>query len=88
MVTAQDLKDWSQDNGEDVVFDGPYMYSMSQYSELTKNFSDALVMRFGASAAIRDIEEVFDRPNVEETYDILIQCFADLINKYDLKKSY
>lgn len=37
MVTVDELKDWSQENGEDVVFDGPYMYNMSQYNELTIN---------------------------------------------------
>lgn len=95
MVTVQDLKDWSDENGEDVIFDGPYMYNMTQYNELTKNLSDELVKEFGPAAKITDMEETFDwydiTPpgfNPEKAYDILLQCFADLINKYNLQKSW
>ena len=97
MVTVQDLKDWSYENSEDVVMDGPYMYNMSQYDELTKNFSDELVKQFGPAAKINDMDEVFNwydptmAPpglNVDIAYDILLQCFADLINKYNLQKSW
>ena len=97
MVTLQDLKDWSEENDEDIVFDGPYMYNMSQYNELTQNFSDDLVKKFGPSARISDMDEIFDwydptitppGVNVDIAYDILLQCFVDLINKYNLQKSW
>ena len=95
MVTVDELKDWSQENGEDVVFDGPYMYNMSQYNELTINFSDALVKAFGPAAHISDMEDIFEwydptiappGVNVDMAYEILLQCFADLINKYNIQK--
>ena len=97
-MTVQELKDWSEENGEDVIFDGPYMYNMTQYNTLTNNFINALVDRYGESARINEIEDIFNwgidgnvKPrgvNEDEVYNILLQCFADLINSENLQPSW
>ena len=98
-VTVQDLKDWTMENEEDVVFDGPYDYGMEEYDELTLTYSDKLVERFGPTAKLNELEDIFNWgldlgegvipvPNgytQEIGYDILLECFSDLINKHNLK---
>jgi len=91
MTTIDDLKDWELENGEDVMFDGPYDYTEDQYDELMQNISDAYVAEFGC-APFADIFDFFDMEgddvDMEEAHDIALQCFADLINKYGLNKTW
>ena len=95
MVTVKDLKDWSEENGEDVVFDGPYMYNMAQYQKLGDSFTEKIFNKYNHK--INDIEDIFDwydpsvRPsgaNVDDAYDLLLESFVDLINSEKLEKAW
>lgn len=93
MITAKDLNDWMEENGEDVVIDGPYNYSMDQYSRLGDTVKLRIETEMNTKIDTRDDDwynNVWMTINStgldNKAREIILEEMANIINKENIKK--
>ena len=95
-ITGQDLMDWSMENGEDALIDGPWYYDEAQELKLCIKISYAILKKYQIGVKLNELEELFENPvqstlsNVdeEELHMLTLDCFAELINEDNIKPTW
>jgi hypothetical protein len=91
MITKDDLNEWMKEYEGDVIFDGPFNYSDEQFEEFTKNVKVKLEQKYGSCDDDIDTDD-FDEiicwyeERRFETVEYTLDCFVELINKYNIPK--
>ena len=59
-VTGKDLYDWSMENGEEVLVDGPWIYNESQEQKLCVKISDSIKSKYNITLNFNDLDDFFN----------------------------
>ncbi len=90
------LLNWMEENGEDVIADGPFNFSMEQWDEFGNEFVSQLEIKHNITFSrgddwYGDIYDDVDAATIAdlyqdgEGYKMLLDSYADFINKNKIK---
>lgn len=97
MISTNDLQDWEDEHQEDVLADGPYLIPTQHQQELIQNCKDKILEKYSTTTwiagdyydwieeVIQPLETVSSLWRNDDLKDIMLQCFCDIVNKYNLE---
>jgi hypothetical protein len=97
MIDKEYLENWSDDNGEDVIVDGPYSYSLDQWNRMgiiiIKKLEEKFSVPFDKIGYDPDCwyEKAFvniDEKNIDhdDGYSVILEEFAKFINEEGIEE--
>ena len=94
-VTLDSLREWIDENEEDVIVDGPYNMSITQWDELGRRIRNQFYTEHHINIPIPRGDDMWyeiawntvheSDVDADDAMDIFLRVMADLINEYNIQ---
>ena len=98
VTTSDDLRDWMDENEEDVIMDGPWYMSIPQFNELGNRVIEKLNTKYGVTVPppTNQTEDWYENAwetvhdsgiDSDDAMDLFLEAMAGIITEKNIQKS-